>query len=83
MTTRGQFVVMLGRTVVFDPEDLSPAHAVQDGMQMQPLSQFLGSEPPQEPEPVNFLPWKPETAEGLSIAVINRSWLPPAVKRVA
>ncbi len=26
ITTRGQFVVMLGRTVLFDPNDLSPVH---------------------------------------------------------
>ncbi|KKG07764.1 DUF1254 domain-containing protein [Methanosarcina sp. 2.H.A.1B.4] len=82
ITTRGQFVIMLGRTVVFDPRDLSLAHAVQDGMQMRPLSQFLGSEPPQEVEPVDFLPWKPEAAEGLGIFdYINMAlaWHPPAI----
>jgi hypothetical protein len=82
ITTRGQFVVMLGRTVVFDSKDLSPAHAVQDGMQMQPLSQFLGSEPPPELEPVDFLPWKPESAAGLGIFdYINMAlaWHPPAI----
>jgi hypothetical protein len=82
ITTRGQFVIMLGRTVVFDSKDLSPAHAVQDGMQMQPLSQFLGSEPPQEVEPVDFLPWKPEAAEGLGVFdYINMAlaWHPPAI----
>jgi hypothetical protein len=81
ITTRGQFVIMLGRTVVFDPKNLSPAHAVQDGMQMRPLSQFLGSEPPQEVEPVDFLPWKPESAAGLGIFdYINMAlaWHPPA-----
>jgi hypothetical protein len=82
ITTRGQFVIMLGRTVVFDSKDLSPAHAVQDGMQMRPLSQFLDSEPPQEVEPVDFLPWKPESAEGLGIFdYINMAlaWHPPAI----
>lgn len=82
ITTRGQFVIMLGRTVIFDPKDLSPAHAVQDGMQMQPLSQFLGSEPPPELEPVNFLPWEPQAAEGLGIFdYINMAlaWHPPAI----
>jgi len=75
-------VIMLGRTVVFDPTDLSPAHAVQDGMQMRPMSQFLGSEPPQEVEPVDFLPWKPEAAEGLGVFdYINMAlaWHPPAI----
>jgi hypothetical protein len=82
ITTRGQFVIMLGRTVVFDSQDLSPAHAVQDGMQMCPLSQFLSSEPPQEVEPVDFLPWKPEAAEGLGVFdYINMAlaWHPPAI----
>ena len=82
ITTRGQFVIMLGRTVVFDPTDLSPAHAVQDGMQMRSLSEFLGSEPPQEGEPVDFLTWKPEAAEGLGVFdYINMAlaWHPPAI----
>jgi hypothetical protein len=82
ITTRGQFVIMMGRTVVFDPKDLSPAHAVQDGIRMRPLSQFLGSELPQEVEPVDFLPWKPESAAGLGIFdYINMAlaWHPPAI----
>jgi hypothetical protein len=82
ITTRGQFVVMLGRTVIFDPDDLSSAHAVQDGMRMRPLSAFLGSEPPPEPEAVDFLPWDPEAAEGLgAFDFINMAlaWHPPAI----
>jgi hypothetical protein len=64
ITTRGQFVMMLGRTVLFDPNDLSPVHAIQGGMKMRPLSEFLGMKPPQEPEPVEFLPWNDEAAAG-------------------
>lgn len=82
ITTRGQFVIMLGRTVVFDLDDLSPAHAVQDGMQMRPLSEFLDTTPPPEPEPVDFLPWDAEAAEGLGIFdYINMAlaWHPPAI----
>ena len=85
ITTRGQFVVMLGRTVIFDPDDLSPAHAVQDGMQMRSLSEFLNTEPPPEPEAVDFLPWKPEAAEGLgAFDYINMAlaWHPPAIYEV-
>jgi len=85
ITTRGQFVVMLGRTVVLDPDDLSAAHAIQDGMQMRPLSEFLGSEPPPEPEAVDFLPWDAEAAEGLGVFnYINMAlaWHPPALYEV-
>ena len=82
ITTRGQFVVMLGRTVVFDSNDLSPAHAIQDGMQMRQLSEFLGTEPPPKPEPVEFLPWDEKAAENLGIFdYINMAlaWHPPAI----
>lgn len=82
ITTRGQFVIMLGRTVVFDPKNLSPAHAVQDGMQMRPLSQFLGTTPSPEPEPENFLPWDAEVTAGLGVFdYINMAlaWHPPAI----
>jgi hypothetical protein len=82
ITTRGQFVVMLGRTVVFDPDNLSPAHSIQDGMQIRPLSEFLGTEPSPEPEPVGFVPWDDEAAAGLGIFdYINMAlaWHPPAI----
>ena len=82
IATRGQFVVMLGRTVVFDSHDLSPAHAIQDGMQMRPLSEVLGTVPPDEPTPVEFLPWDDETAAGLGIFdYINMAlaWHSPAI----
>ena len=46
ITTRGQLIMMLGRTIVFDPDDLSPIFAIQDGLVMQPLSEYLGKEPP-------------------------------------
>jgi hypothetical protein len=73
---------MLGRTAVLDFTDLAPAHAIQDGMQMRPLCQFLGAEPPPEPEPVDFLPWEAEAAEGLGVFdYINMAlaWHPPAI----
>jgi hypothetical protein len=85
IATRGQFVVMLGRTVVFDPHDLSPAHAIQDGMGMRSLSEFLDTEPPPEPGPVEFLPWDDQAAAGLGIFdYINMAlaWHPPAIYEV-
>ena len=86
ITTRGQFVVMLGRTVLFDPNDLSPVHAIQDGMQMRPLSGFMGTEPPLEPAPLSFVPWDDERAAGLGVFdYINMAlaWHPPAIHEFA
>ena len=65
ITTRGQIIVMLGRTLVTDPEDLVAAHAIQDGLQMQPISSFLGTPAPADPGPVDFIPWDDEKAAGL------------------
>lgn len=85
ITTRGQFVVMLGRTVLFDPDDLAQVHAIQDGMRMRPLSQFMGTEPPVEPTPVEFLTWDDDRAAGLGVfGYINMAlaWHPPAIYEV-
>lgn len=85
ITTRGQFVIMVGRTVLFDLNDLSPVHAIQDGMQMRPLSGFMGTEPPSEPAPVEFLPWDNERASDLGVFdYINMAlaWHPPAIHEV-
>jgi len=85
ITTRGQFVIMLGRTVPFDPDDLSSVHAIQDGITMRPLSEFMGTEPPAEPAPVEFVPWDPERAAGLGVFdYINMAlaWHPPAIHEV-
>ena len=85
ITTRGQYVIMLGRTLLFDPNDLSPVHAIQDGMQMRPLSEFMGTEPPAEPAPVEFVPWDDERAAGLGVFdYINMAlaWHPPAIHEV-
>ncbi len=81
ITTRGQMIVMIGRTVVFDPDDLSPIHAIQDGMTMQPLSQFLGIDAPPEQEPATFIPFDSEKADGVSVfEYINMAlgWHPAA-----
>lgn len=85
ITTRGHFVVMLGRTVLFDPTNLGPVHAIQDGMHMRPLSQFMGTEPPAEPTPIEFLTWDDERAAGLGVFdYINMAlvWHPPAIHEV-
>jgi hypothetical protein len=85
ITTRGQLVIMLGRTVAFDPNNLAPVHTIQDGMNMRPLSEFLGTTSPQEPAPIGFLPWDDENAAGLGIFdYINMAlaWHPPAIYEV-
>jgi len=85
ITTRDQFVVIIGRTVVFDLNNLAPAHAIQDGMQMRPLSEFLGTEPPPELEPVEFLPWNDEAVAGPGIfdyISMALAWHPPAIYEV-
>jgi hypothetical protein len=49
------------------------------------LSEFLGTEPPPEPDPVEFLPWDDSAAEGLGIFdYINMAlaWHPPAIHEV-
>jgi hypothetical protein len=85
ITTRGQFVIMVGRTMAFDPDDLAPVHAIQDGMKMRLLSEFLGIAPPEDPAPVDFSPWDGEKAAGLGIFdYINMAlvWHPPAIHEV-
>ena len=85
IATRGQFVVVQGHVVVLDPDDLSPAYAIQDGIRVRPLSAFLYRKPPPEPEPVSFLPWDRVAATGLGIfCYINMAlaWHPPATHEV-
>lgn len=85
ITTRGQFVIMVGRTVLFDLNDLGSIHTIQDGMQMRPLSQFMSTEAPVEPAPMEFLTWDDERASGLGVFdYINMAlaWHPPAVFEV-
>nr|WP_255526840.1 DUF1214 domain-containing protein [Photobacterium sp. BZF1] len=81
ITTRGQFIMMLGRTIVFDPDDLSPIFAIQDGLVMQPLSEYLGKEPPAKPAAIDFIAWDEKAASGLGVfSYINMTlgWHPAA-----
>lgn len=85
ITTRGQFVVIIGRTIVFDHSNLSPIFSIQEGMKIQPLSSFLGTEPPTEIAPVNFIPWDADKANGIGVFdYINMAlaWHPPAIYEV-
>ena len=83
--TRGQFVVINGRTIIADPDDMGAEHAIQDGMQMRALSEFLGTEAPPELPPIDFLPWDPEKAAGVGVFdYINMvlAWHPPAMSEL-
>ncbi|MDV7145805.1 DUF1214 domain-containing protein [Tropicimonas sp. TH_r6] len=85
ITTRGQFIVMLGRTTLNDPNDLSAPHAIQDGMQMRPLSAILSTTPPPEVPEFDFLPWDAEKANGIGVFdYINMAlaWHPPAISEL-
>jgi len=85
ITTRGQLVIMLGRTTITDPEDLTATIAIQDGMQMRPLSAFLGTDAPPEPPAIDFLPWDADKAAGIGVFdYINMAlaWHPPAMSEL-
>jgi len=85
ITTRGQLVVMLGRTVVTDADDLAAPRAIQDGMKMQAMSQFLGTEAPAKPEALKFLPWDNNKAQGIgAFDYINMAlaWHPAAMSEL-
>lgn len=82
ITTRGQFIVMIGRTTLTDPGDPTIPRAIQDDMQMRPLSEFLGTTPPPEVPDVDFIPWNPEKAAGIGIfdyVNMTLAWHPPAM----
>jgi hypothetical protein len=86
ITTRGQIVVMLGRTVVTDVDDLTAPRAIQSGMKMQAMSQFVGTKAPTKPAPLKFLPWDDKKAQGIDVFdYINMAlaWHPAAMSELA
>lgn len=85
ITTRGQFVIVIGRTSIVDPDDLVPLQQIQDGMALRPLSEYLGTGTPPEPAPVAFPAWDDDKADGLGVFdYINQTlaWHPPAFGEV-
>ncbi len=82
ITTRGQIVIMLGRTVVSDADDLTAPRAIQSGITMQAMSQFLGTKAPAKPAALKFLPWDNNKAQGIgAFDYINMAlaWHPAAM----
>jgi len=67
ITTRGQLIVMLGRTVVTDVDDLTIPRTIQDGMTMQVMSQYMGTTPPAKPVALKTLPWDDKKAQGIGV----------------
>ena len=63
--TECNFVIALGRTQVFGPGDVEDAQKVMAGYNVQPLSQFIGTEAPVAPEPLSFPPYSPEKAKSV------------------
>ena len=53
--SEGDFVLCLGRTALDGPEDLGNVHAIQQRYVVEPLSTFLGTEPP-PPSPMDIFP---------------------------
>ena len=85
ITTRGQFIIMLGRTTLTDPNDPSVPHTIQDGMQMRPLSAFLGTTAPPDVPEFDFLPWDAEKADGIGMFDYINMMLaahPPAISEL-
>ena len=52
------FVFAVIRTQLFGPDDLPRVKEIQDGYSFQPLSVFLGTEPPTAPPPIDFPAWR-------------------------
>jgi len=60
ITTEGNFAVALGRTQVYDPDDVENSKKVIEGYMAQPLSAFLDAEPPVAAAPLDFPVFSPE-----------------------
>jgi hypothetical protein len=50
-----EFVLVVYRTQLFEPEDIENVKKVQAGYKVQPLSQFLGEAPPPPAPPIEFI----------------------------
>jgi hypothetical protein len=81
IAARGQFVVILGRTSILDPDDLAPLHHIQDGMALASLSGQVGTPEPPELPPVEFPAWDEERASSSGVfSYVNAAlaWHPPS-----
>ena len=56
-----QFLFSGIRTQLFNSEDIKNVKAIQDAYRFEPLSTFLGTEPPAPPADITFPGWKEES----------------------
>jgi hypothetical protein len=85
IAARGQFVIVIGRVSIIDPDHLDALHDIQDGMALTPLSSHLGQSAPPEPPPVEFPVWDDEMASGVGVfSYINAAlaWHPPSFEEM-
>lgn len=59
------FAFVIYRTQLFDPADIENVKKIQSEYTLEPLSKFLGEEPPLAPARLDFPPYSPEEAESL------------------
>ncbi len=64
--TECNFVVALGRTQVYDPDDVENAKKVMEGYKAQPLSEFLGKAAPAAPAALDFPVFSPEKVKSIA-----------------
>jgi len=85
ITSRGQFVIVLGRVSILDPDDLAPLHQIQTGIELTPLSEYVGMPVPAEPPPIDFPEWDDGRAAGSGVfTYVNAAlaWHPPAFEEM-
>lgn len=64
-------VSVVGRTQLFNPEDLDNVKKIQAGYKIQPLSAFEGTPAPPAPPPVDWIKPVPPNEERTSLAFFN------------
>jgi hypothetical protein len=70
--TECNFVVALGRTQVYSPDDVENAKKVMEDYKAQPLSGFLGKETPAAAAPLDFPVFSPEKVKSVEfISYLN------------
>jgi hypothetical protein len=85
IVTRSYFVVVIGRTMVKGPDDVPNAARFQDGIRITALSEFLGTELPEEPAPIDFIPCDSGKIYGLGFFEclnMTLAWQPPMLSEM-